>query len=57
VQGVVVSDEKDDQSLDDLVLALESVKGAGSLNLSLFPGHRDPITPSADLEAGTAKTG
>jgi hypothetical protein len=57
VQGVVVGDEKEGQSLDDLGLALESVKGAGSLNVSLFPGHRDPITPSADLEAGTAKTG
>jgi hypothetical protein len=57
VQGIIVGDEKEDLSLEDLGLTLEAVEGASSLNVSLFSGHRESKTPSASLEAGTAKTG
>lgn len=55
VQGVPLSDEDVDLSLEDLEWAMESVKGADAMNVSMFPDIRD--LSSADTTAGKAKAG
>ena len=55
IQGIPLSGEDVDLSLEDLEGAMESVKGADGMSVSMFPGIRG--LSSADAKAGKAKAG
>ena len=56
VQEVVVENEVGNESIKDLVAALESVEGAESLSVSLFSDLRETKMPPAANEAGMTGT-